>query len=182
MSDILISNLAIEAKAITLAWPGAVIACKATGADTLVEWSDTSPVPAKTAAEISAAYAAYVTADAKTKKIAAVQALLATKIAAGRLHNTKTYQIRPEDRENFLGVAVMLARAKLNPHAGAWRDLANTEVPLNDIEMGALIDSVYAYLRDLRRAATTHTVAIRALGTVALVNAYDITAGWPANS
>ena len=119
---------------------------------------------------------------AKAARIAAVVDLYNTKVAAGRLHNTKTYQIRPEDRENLLGVAVMLARAKLNPHGGTWRDIANAEITLNDVEMGALIDSVYAYLRDLRRAVTTHKEAIRAIGTVADVGLYDITTGWPANT
>ena len=119
---------------------------------------------------------------AKAARISAVVDLYNTKIAAGRLHNTKTYQIRPDDRENFLAVAVMLARAKLNPHGGTWRDITNAEITLNDVEMGALIDSVYAYLRDLRRAVTTHKEAIRAIGTVADVGLYDITTGWPANT
>ena len=121
-------------------------------------------------------------ADVQAVRIAAVKALLETKIAAGRLHIGNTYQIRIEDRQNFLGVAVMLARAKLNPHGGTWRNLANTEVPLTDIELGALIDSVYAYLRDLRRNATALIVSIRAQTTVAAVNALNINLGWPANT
>lgn len=121
-------------------------------------------------------------AAAKAARITAANSLLDTKVAAGRLHNTKTYQIDAKARENFLGVAGMFGMAALNPHGGTWRDLANAEIPLNDVEMRALLASVFAYSRDLRRALTTHIVAIRALATVAAVNAYDINPGWPANS
>ena len=120
--------------------------------------------------------------DAKISKIHAAINLMNEKIATGRLHNGKSFQIRAEDRENLLGAAVQFARGKTNPHAGKWRALDNTEVVMDDAAMGALLDSVFAYLRDLRRQFTVHKEAIRALTTVNDVNAYDITAGWPANT
>lgn len=121
-------------------------------------------------------------APVKAKKIDDVKALFAVKVSAGKLHNAKTYQLDAAARENFLGVAAMFGMSALNPHGGTWRDLDNTEVPLNDVEMRALLAAVFVYLRDLRRALTTHIAAIRALATVADVNAYNINAGWPANT
>ena len=152
-----------------------------TYAELLAKWPAGNPVlPTET--ELLAELDTENLTGAKAKRIDAVKALLTTKIAAGRLHNTKTYQIDANARENFLGVAAMFGMAALNPHGGTWRDLANTEVQLNDVEMRALLTSVFNYLRDLRRALTAHIVAIRALTTVAAVNAYDITTGWPANT
>lgn len=121
-------------------------------------------------------------AAVKKAKIEALVNLYNLKVAAGRLHNTKTYQIRPEDRENFIAVAIQFARGKVNPHGGAWRDILNAAITLNDAEMAALIDSVFAYLRDLKKQISVHKDAIKALGTAAEVDTYDITAGWPANT
>lgn len=121
-------------------------------------------------------------AYAKNAKIQETIVLMNEKIAAGRFHGGKYFQIRAEDRENLIGVAVQLARGKTSPHAGKWRALDNAEVVMDDTALGALLDSVFSYLRDLRRQFTVHKEAIRALTTVNDVNAYDITTGWPANT
>lgn len=55
MTTIRIPNRAIDADAIDRKWPGAIIACLKAEDDTIVEWSDNSPVSAKTATEIETA-------------------------------------------------------------------------------------------------------------------------------
>ena len=59
MSTVSIIDKKVRAAAITRAWPGAIFACKRVGNNTLVEWDDTGPVPAKTAQEIANAEDAY---------------------------------------------------------------------------------------------------------------------------
>ena len=54
MTNIVISGRKIAAEALSRKWPGAVVACKRQGADTLIEWDETA-VPAKTEAEINTA-------------------------------------------------------------------------------------------------------------------------------
>lgn len=61
MSTVSIIDKKVGAPAIAWKWPGAVFACKKTGADTFIEWDDAGPVPAKTAEEISAAQDEYAT-------------------------------------------------------------------------------------------------------------------------
>jgi len=64
MTNIVIAGRKISASALSRKWPGAVVACKRQGADTLIEWDETA-VPAKTEAEINTAqddYAVFVAA------------------------------------------------------------------------------------------------------------------------
>ena len=72
MTDIVITGRKILAEAIILKWPGAVVACKYNNVsgDTTVEWHVSSPVPAKTSAEISTSQDEYGVwkADTETQK------------------------------------------------------------------------------------------------------------------
>ena len=54
MTDIVITGRKIFADAISLKWPGAIVACKynKVSGNTTVEWHASSPVPVKTSAEI----------------------------------------------------------------------------------------------------------------------------------
>ena len=58
MINITISNRVISASAIARKWPGAIIACKRAGMDTLIEWDETV-IPARTETEIKAAQDEY---------------------------------------------------------------------------------------------------------------------------
>ena len=59
MSTVSIIDKKVSAQAIAWKWPGAVVACKKTGAHTFIEWDDAGPVPVKTAQEIADAQDEY---------------------------------------------------------------------------------------------------------------------------
>ena len=121
-------------------------------------------------------------ATCKANKRAKVDALLAVKIAAGRVYSGNTYQIRAQDLTNITGIRVALLSGILSPHGGIWRSILNVDVAMNDVEFALFAANVMAYIRDLIRKASAHKDGIDACANAAAVNAYDITAGWPANT
>lgn len=118
-------------------------------------------------------------AGAKAERKQDVKVLLERKFAAGRAHGGKTYQLRDQDRTNLIAIKAMLTAGAVDPHDGTYRDIRNVEVELDDTEMEALCDDVFAYCRGLIKAAAAHKDAIDVLETRGSVLAYDITTGWP---
>ncbi len=121
-------------------------------------------------------------ATCKANKRAKVDVLLATKIAAGRVYSGNTYQIRSQDLTNITGIRVALLAGILSPHGGIWRSILNVDIAMNDVEFALFAANVMAYIRDLIRKSSTHKDGISACANAAAVDAYDITAGWPANT
>lgn len=121
-------------------------------------------------------------ATCKANKKTKVDALLAAKMAAGRVYNGNIYQIRAQDLTNITGIRVALLAGIANAHGGIWRSAANVDVAMDDAAFAMFAANIMAYVRDLIRKGSAHKDAIDALLSAAAVDAYDITAGWPANT
>ena len=65
---------------------------------------------------------------------------------------------------------------------GKWRDKDNSRNALTLAQRKTMAEGAIDYAHTCLDQATIHKDAINALGTAAAVTAYDITAGWPANS
>ena len=65
---------------------------------------------------------------------------------------------------------------------GKWRDLANAMNALTTEQVKTMCEGALNYNMSCQAQTVVHKDAINALGTVTLVNAYDMTTGWPANS
>ena len=84
MTDVVITGRKILANAISLKWPGAIVACKynKVSGDTTVEWHANSPVQVKTAVEIGTSqdeYDLWIT-DTAAQKTAKANTTLNTPI------------------------------------------------------------------------------------------------------
>ena len=75
----------------------------------------------------------------------------------------------------------MLNGGAANPHGGTYRSAANANVTLNDTQMEALCDDVFAYCRDLIKNAAALKDSIDAASTATAINTVDINSGWPSN-
>lgn len=117
-------------------------------------------------------------AEAKRARRAEVSALYESKLAAGMAYQGKTLQIDEDSQLRIIGAAAKAGLVGGAPSAG-WRMADNTFLKLADgPAMIQLAAAVSAKVESLRVIMWGHKDAIEALGDVASVAAYDITAGW----
>ena len=117
-------------------------------------------------------------AEAKRARRAEVSGLYSQKLAAGMSYAGKTLQIDEDSQLRIIGAAAKAGIVGGAPSAG-WRMADNTFLKLADgPAMIQLAAAVSAKVESLRVIMWGHKDAIEALGDVASVAAYDITAGW----
>ena len=113
----------------------------------------------------------------KAAKVEAVKARLASETAAFAW-NGNIYQTDTTAKERFIAEEKAISRGD-RPNPSAWRTLDNKLVPLTNSDVLALISAIYQRHRQAIFASFTHKDAIAALTTIAAVEAYDISTGWP---
>lgn len=119
--------------------------------------------------------------ELKAEKIAEVNSIIQQKIMDGLVFENNTYQIRDSDRQNMNDVYTKLADGQSNPHGGAWRNMNNQMVPMNDTKVKQFIDAVFLYRLQLLQALWTHKDNINEITRSEDVIDYDVTTGYPQN-
>ena len=140
-----------------------------------LKWLDPSPQPSM--AEIEAEIERLTLESVKVAKVEAVKARLASETAA-LVWNGNTYQTDVIAKERFAAEEQAIARDD-RPNPSSWRTLDNKLVPLSNADIQALITAIYQRHRQAIFASFTHKDAIATLTTVAAVEVYDISTGWP---
>lgn len=117
----------------------------------------------------------------KYKKIKEAEYLYNQKIMDGLVFENNTYQIRDSDRQNMNDVYTKLTDGQSNPHGGAWRNMDNQMVPMNDAKVKQFIDAVFLYRLQLLQALWTHKDNINGITRSEDVIDYDVTTRYPQN-
>jgi len=107
--------------------------------------------------------------------------LMLNKVAAGFSYGGNTFQIDQAARDNMMATFTLLTAGVSNPHGGAWRDIANQFIAMDDTAVKAFILAAKAYYFQLMQASWTIKDAIGQLTTLSAIQAHDISSGWPAN-
>lgn len=115
-----------------------------------------------------------------SQKQHAAQNIYQEKINDGFTFEGNVFQIRETDKLNMTAVMTDFNLGVSNAHGGTWRSMSNEMIPMTDAKVQEFIQAAKSYLLSLMQAYWQHKDALQEMGSVDLVNAYDITAGWPA--
>lgn len=122
--------------------------------------------------------------DAKAAKIAAAWSIQEARVEAGSVSvatsaGTHTYGTDKVSRENIQGVLLGVALG-VTPNPRPWTPQGGTSpVSLSHADLTLVGGTIMAAVDAEIQAYLAHKAAIRALATVAEVQAYDLSTGWP---
>jgi hypothetical protein len=125
-------------------------------------------------------------AEAQGEVLSRLGAAMEARIAAGRNYRGAAYQIDDASRANITAAGA-LALASLSgaapwPEGFYWIAADNSHVAMSDAECFAFAQDVAGYYTALVYANRALKDAIAALATNDACDAFEIGAGWPANS
>lgn len=121
-------------------------------------------------------------AAAKAERCDQVNAKLQELIDAGMNWQGNVFQIDAGSIAKMMEVMSDYLAGETDAAGGAWRSKANIMVPMTDDQVRALIAGARAYVKALRANSWALKDQINKLTTLADVEAFDITQGWPANN
>ncbi|MBN9568690.1 MAG: DUF4376 domain-containing protein [Alphaproteobacteria bacterium] len=120
--------------------------------------------------------------DARAEAAQRLEGHFAALIVAGRNYAGHNYQIDDASRANINAAATM---AMVAPDAWSgdfyWIASDNSHVPMTAAEVIAFGLNAGDYYTAMIFTNRAHKDAIAALTTISTCDAYDVTAGWPAN-
>lgn len=120
-------------------------------------------------------------AELKSKKLSFIRSKK-SELQNGRLaYGGRIFQIDLASRVTISGAVNMLGIGITNPHGGAWTDVSNIDLAMDDNGLktfAATVGAFYAAVHDHKQSLQSQ---IEAATTLAEVTAIDETAGWPDN-
>lgn len=116
--------------------------------------------------------------ELRAEKKAAISALRDQKYGAGFTYQGKTFQCDLEAQKDMTAIMLQFALGNTNPHNGEWRTVDNEAVAMDDTQVQAFIQGVFAHVYGIKNAAWTHKDNLSNINDRDAIMGYDITEGW----
>ena len=123
--------------------------------------------------------AEFSVAERQTTRKAEVNELRTDKLSIGFVHVSHTYSADTESRASLASYVANVNAANGLPVGFTWRSVANVDIAFDATTILDLHNSMTDFLDATYDNSWTHKTNIDAEVTVAAVDAYDITTGWP---
>lgn len=121
-------------------------------------------------------------ADAIAARVSEVSDYENTLIDDGMNWQGNVIQVDANSQRFMLTIMLAYQLGQVNPSRGKWHVKSNIDVPMTDDQVKAMILAAQTYVSALMDACWAHQANIKAFTTLAAIEAYDITQGWPANN
>lgn len=116
--------------------------------------------------------------ELRNEKKAAISALREQKYGQGFTYQGKIYQCNLEAQKDMTAIMLQFALGNTNPHGGEWRTVDNEAVAMDDTQVQAFIQGVFAHVYGIKNAAWTHKDNLENINDRETLVSYDITEGW----